>query len=310
MLRTANISFRSVLGFQCVAGTKGERLIPHPIFSTTPPLPINTTQTSQTQNATPVTSQSHNPTQSHPSSTHSSPSHHQLATNISSSSRQQNTTSLASGQTLPIDNTQGEACSSFADLDQPPVYEMSAEGQLTPTSPSSTQNLPTSSAHIEPASSIPSGTSGSVHTSDSLPPSARHTETTQTQPPRRSMRVRRQNPKYFNSHFVNLTTKHDLPSLLEPTSVAQARKSPNWCNAMNEEYQALLRNNTWELVPSQTPIGCKWILDFPRQTKTRWGLSLLLVEIEPGLSPNFSPQRELTCHLSYPTGLKIFYYDY
>nr|GMD68386.1 uncharacterized protein LOC109163961 [Ipomoea batatas] len=203
-----------------VAGTKGERRIPHPIFSTTPALPINTTQTSQTQNATPVTSQSHNPTQSHPSSTHSSPSHHQLATNISSSSRQQNTTSLASGQTLPIDNTQGEVCSSFADLDQPPVYEMSAEGQLTPTSPSNTQNLPTSSAHIEPASSIPSGTSGSVHTSDSLPPSARHTETTQTQPPRRSMR----------------------------------------------------------------------------------GLSLLLVEIEPGLSPNFSPQRELTSTLATPLG--------
>lgn len=165
------------------------------------------------------------------------------------------------------DNTQGEACSSFADLDPPLVYEMSAEGQLTPSSPSSTQNLPTSSAHIEPALSLPSDTSGSVHTSDSLPPSDRHTETTHTQPPRRSMRVRRQNPKYFNSHFVNLTTKHDLPSLLEPTSVAQARKSPNWCNAMNEEYQALLRNNTWELVPpsSHTLIGCKWIFRVKRK---------------------------------------------
>nr|GMC69482.1 hypothetical protein Iba_chr03aCG6980 [Ipomoea batatas] len=154
-----------------------------------PTLPIHTTAT------LPATTQPHSPTKSHPSSTHSSPSHHQPATNISSSSRQQNTTSLASGRTLPIDNTQGEACSSFADLDPPPVYEMSAEGQLTPSSPSSTQNLPTSSAHIEPASSLPSGTISSVHTSDSLPPSDRHTETTQTQPPRRSMRVRRQNPK-------------------------------------------------------------------------------------------------------------------
>nr|GMC69378.1 hypothetical protein Iba_chr03aCG6020 [Ipomoea batatas] len=129
-----------------------------------PTLPIHTATT------LPATTQSHSPTQSHSSSTHSSPSHHQPATNISSSSRQQNTTSLASGRTLPIDNTQGEACSSFADLDPPPVYEMSAKGQLTPSSPSSTQNLPTSSAHIEPASSLPSGTSGLVHTSDSLPP--------------------------------------------------------------------------------------------------------------------------------------------
>ncbi|XP_019168241.1 PREDICTED: uncharacterized protein LOC109163962 [Ipomoea nil] len=94
-----------------------------------------------------------------------------------------------------------------------------------------------------------------------------HMQAPQSQPLRRSGRVRLQNPKYFNSHFVNFTTKHDLPTLLEPTSVTQARKSPEWCNAMNDEYQALLRNNTWELVPpsSHTPIGCKWVFRIKRK---------------------------------------------
>ncbi|PNX71029.1 retrovirus-related Pol polyprotein from transposon TNT 1-94, partial [Trifolium pratense] len=49
---------------------------------------------------------------------------------------------------------------------------------------------------------------------------------------------------------------------IEPTTVKQAFQSTHWISAMKEEYEALLRNNTWQLVPSPShkqPIGCKWV---------------------------------------------------
>ena len=51
-----------------------------------------------------------------------------------------------------------------------------------------------------------------------------------------------------------------LSPLVEPTTYKQAQKSSEWHQAMNEEYDALLRNNTWSLIPadpSQNVIGCK-----------------------------------------------------
>jgi hypothetical protein len=47
-----------------------------------------------------------------------------------------------------------------------------------------------------------------------------------------------------------------------PTSVREALADPNWRRAMEEEYGALLANQTWDLVPR--PSGCnvvpgKWI---------------------------------------------------
>ena len=49
---------------------------------------------------------------------------------------------------------------------------------------------------------------------------------------------------------------------IEPTSVQQALLSPYWKKAMEEEYAALMRNNTWSLQPlpaGRTPIGSKWV---------------------------------------------------
>ena len=49
---------------------------------------------------------------------------------------------------------------------------------------------------------------------------------------------------------------------LEPTSFKQAFKDPKWKEAMAEEYNALITNETRELVPSQPGqnlIGCKWV---------------------------------------------------
>ena len=48
----------------------------------------------------------------------------------------------------------------------------------------------------------------------------------------------------------------------EPKSVKQALESSEWFAAMQEEYNALLRNRTWDLVPlpaGRQAIGCKWV---------------------------------------------------
>jgi len=42
----------------------------------------------------------------------------------------------------------------------------------------------------------------------------------------------------------------------------------NWVSAMNNEYQALLRNRTWHLVPrpkGKNIIGCKWVYKIKRK---------------------------------------------
>nr|XP_016477948.1 PREDICTED: uncharacterized mitochondrial protein AtMg00820-like [Nicotiana tabacum] len=63
---------------------------------------------------------------------------------------------------------------------------------------------------------------------------------------------------------------HILPSLIshisslppEPTSFTEANKSSHWGRAMAEEYNALIANRTWDLVPAPPTaniIGCRWV---------------------------------------------------
>lgn len=69
------------------------------------------------------------------------------------------------------------------------------------------------------------------------------------------------NPKYS----LNITT---LPAPSEPTYHTQAFKDPRWRAAMSEEFDALLRNGTWDLVPlnaSHNLIGCKWVFRIKRK---------------------------------------------
>ena len=54
----------------------------------------------------------------------------------------------------------------------------------------------------------------------------------------------------------------------EPTCFTTAAKSPAWRKAMNLEFDALLQNQTWTLVPShpsQNIIGCKWVFRVKRK---------------------------------------------
>jgi len=45
-------------------------------------------------------------------------------------------------------------------------------------------------------------------------------------------------------------------------------EDPNWCQAMNLEFDALLKNKTWKLVPSieaENIVGCKWVFRLKRK---------------------------------------------
>lgn len=53
----------------------------------------------------------------------------------------------------------------------------------------------------------------------------------------------------------------------EPTCFIIVAKHPEWRHAINDEFDAFLRNGTWALVPA-TPqmnvIGCKWVYRLKR----------------------------------------------
>ena len=48
----------------------------------------------------------------------------------------------------------------------------------------------------------------------------------------------------------------------ESLSYEQAKDKKEWVNAMNEEYNSIMKNQTWELTElpkDKIPIGCKWL---------------------------------------------------
>jgi hypothetical protein len=52
-----------------------------------------------------------------------------------------------------------------------------------------------------------------------------------------------------------------------PISYAEALRSPHWKRAMQDEYEALIRNGTWQLTPpppSGNVVDCKWIFKVKR----------------------------------------------
>lgn len=65
---------------------------------------------------------------------------------------------------------------------------------------------------------------------------------------------------------ANITHKKHLyvnfPILLEPSYYKEARGIPGWNNVMKIEFEAIVRNNTWTLVPKPLdckPITTKWL---------------------------------------------------
>jgi hypothetical protein len=80
-------------------------------------------------------------------------------------------------------------------------------------------------------------------------------------------------PKTFGDGTVRYPTPAALtvslsPNEIEATCFSNADKEAEWRKAMNEEFDALLRNYTWTLVPyypSQNVVGCKWVFRIKRK---------------------------------------------
>ncbi|KAJ0833725.1 putative RNA-directed DNA polymerase [Helianthus annuus] len=145
---------------------------------------------------------------------------------------------------------------------QSSINDSTAQSILTPTPTNSNATTP-SSPTTPPTVPTPSPTLVSFST----PSSDQSTSHPSILPINtRPQRNRKPNSKYFNPNVVNYTTVHPLPSTLEPTSHTQAIKDQKWRAAMDSEFNALLQNGTWELVPntSHNPIGCKWVFRIKR----------------------------------------------
>ena len=80
-------------------------------------------------------------------------------------------------------------------------------------------------------------------------------------------------PKQFLDGTVRYPLHHAFlaktdPSLSEPTCYSSVVKVPQWHEAMNTKFDALLKNQTWTLVPSTQAhnlVGCKWVFRVKRQ---------------------------------------------
>lgn len=58
-------------------------------------------------------------------------------------------------------------------------------------------------------------------------------------------------------------------SVTVPTRASQASLDPNWRQVMSDEYNALLDNQTWDLVPHHPLInfvGCKWVFQLKEKS--------------------------------------------
>ena len=152
-------------------------------------------------------------------------------------------------------------CSSSVSM--PPHQSLSStqEGDTT-IAASSSGNIyvPQSLLHQLPSKSNPSPSdllSSSPINPTPLNPSAPVTSSSRVHP-----MITRSMHNIFKSKQINLVSKHPLPETIEPSTVTQALSNPQWCTAMSSELTALMRHDTWELVPcsaSIKPVGCKWV---------------------------------------------------
>jgi len=64
------------------------------------------------------------------------------------------------------------------------------------------------------------------------------------------------------SRYKDYALMTQVMNVVEPVTYKQAKEHKEWKNAMNEEYESIMRNETWELTElpeNKVPIGCKWL---------------------------------------------------
>lgn len=135
---------------------------------------------------------------------------------------------------------------------------------LSPTLPSndlSTLQAPTHGGTF-PAPTTSNDSNSLSPTQVRSSPLASHPTHHQPQP----MVIRSQN-NIFKPKQLYLANSNSFLEFATPSSVIQALKHAHWCIAMSEEFNALMKNSTWTIVPptfSQNVIGCKWIFRIKR----------------------------------------------
>ena len=109
---------------------------------------------------------------------------------------------------------------------------------------------------------VPSNHSPILHQSDPLTQSNNSSSSSEHQSPPRPSNVHPMHTR-SKSSFHNPTIHPSLfLTLCEPRGVKQAMAYPNWLSTMQQEYNALINNHTWDLVPlppNRKAVGCKWI---------------------------------------------------
>jgi hypothetical protein len=118
---------------------------------------------------------------------------------------------------------------------------------------------PFSAASSTPQSSLPSApiSQSSLPSAPISPPPMVNTH---------PMHTRSKNGIFKPKSFHTTTIDY---SQTEPPTHQIASKYPHWCTAMDDEYTALQRQNTWSLVPhplGKNLVGCKWVFKLKRNS--------------------------------------------
>jgi len=128
--------------------------------------------------------------------------------------------------------------------------------------------MPASATPVQPQTDLSAG--GSLTGTDSggiLPSGSSTTAAAAVQHPVTRLQQGISKPKQYTDGTVRWCMQVS-PSSEEPGSLDDALADPKWQEAMNSEYQALMKNKSWHLVPwpkGKNTIDCKWVYKVKRK---------------------------------------------
>ncbi|GKV19237.1 hypothetical protein SLEP1_g29524 [Rubroshorea leprosula] len=143
----------------------------------------------------------------------------------------------------------------------------------SPVSPSAPTSTPRSPTQSPCPTSTPTVTPTIAELDSSPPLSSNHATSNNLPPPpppppiRTHPMVTRSQHNIFKPKTLHHATMASPFPSPKPICVSQALKDSHWRRAMSEEFNALIRQGTWELVPShsdQHVLGNKWIFRIKR----------------------------------------------